>query len=141
MEPELDDLETELLDRLFSDIRDSLIHRRETRADADDAATAEAVLKDELEELLSMYGVEVDAASFYRLFYYLFRSFRGFGKLDPLMADPHIEDISCDGYDLPPFVYHDEYTDIETNVKFDAESLDNFVVRLAQHSGRHISIG
>ncbi len=141
VEPELDDLETALLDRLFSDIRDSLIHRRDTRADTDDAATAETVLKDELEELLSMYGVEIEVASFYRLFYYLFRSFRGFGKLDPLMADPHIEDISCDGYDLPLFVYHDEYTDIETNVAYAEEELDNLVVRLAQQSGRHVSIG
>ncbi|MFC4449773.1 type II/IV secretion system ATPase subunit [Halorussus aquaticus] len=140
VEPELDDLETELLDRLFSDIRNSLIHRRETREDAD-AATAETVLKEELRELLSMYGVEVDVASFYRLFYYLFRTFRGFGKLNPLMADPHIEDVSCDGYDLPLFVYHDEYTDIETNVVYDREELDNLVVRLAQQSGRHVSIG
>jgi flagellar protein FlaI len=57
------------------------------------------------------------------------------------MRDPHIEDISCDGYDLPIFVYHDEYTDIETNVSFSQAELDNFVVRLAQHSGRHISVG
>jgi len=151
VEPELDDLETELLDRLFSDIRDSLIHRREARAAGGDGededgdgpgdGSPEAVLKEELRELLSMYGVDVDEASFYRLFYYLFRSFRGFGKLDPLMHDPHIEDISCDGYDLPLFVYHDEYTDIETNVVYAREELDNLVVRLAQQSGRHVSIG
>ncbi|WP_135826924.1 type II/IV secretion system ATPase subunit [Halorussus ruber] len=153
VEPELDDLETELLERLFSDMRDSLIHRREAREagdDEDDGGSRDAknpdkdpetVLKEELRELLSMYGVEVDEASFYRLFYYLFRSFRGFGKLDPLMADPHIEDISCDGYDLPLFVYHDEYTDIETNVVYAREELDNLVVRLAQQSGRHVSIG
>jgi flagellar protein FlaI len=57
------------------------------------------------------------------------------------MADPHIEDISCDGYGLPIFVYHDEYTDIETDVSFTADELDNYVVRLAQQSGRHISVG
>ncbi|PSP55179.1 type II secretion system protein [Halobacteriales archaeon QS_1_67_19] len=142
VEPELDDLETELLDKLFTDIRDSLIHRREAAPDApEDRADPERVLKDELRELLSVYGVEVDAASFYRLFYYLYRSFRGFGKLDPLMADPHIEDISCDGYDIPVFVYHDEYTDIETNVTYGRDELDDFVVRLAQESGRHVSIG
>ena len=141
VEPELDDLEAELLDRLFEDVRDSLVNRRAsgdaTAADAD----PEAVLKAELGDLLSVYGVEVDPASFYRLFYYLYRSFQGFGKLDPLMADPHIEDISCDGYDLPLFVYHDEYTDIETNVAYTEAELDNLVIRLAQQSGRHVSIG
>jgi len=147
VEPDLDDLETELLDRLLDDIRDSLIHRRETAAegDPDGEATAERVaetaLKAELRELLSVYGVEVDPASFYRLFYYLHRSFRGFGRLDPLLADPRIEDISCDGYDLPIFVYHDDYTDIETNIAYGRRELDNLVMRLAQRSGKHVSIG
>ncbi|WP_458206337.1 type II/IV secretion system ATPase subunit [Haladaptatus sp. NG-SE-30] len=136
VEPELDEFETELLDRLFSDLRESLIYRREMGG-----KTAEGVLRDELRELLEVYGVEVDAASYYRLFYYLFRAFRGFGKLDPLMHDPHIEDISCDGYDLPIFVYHDEYNDIETNIVYAEHELDSLVVRLAQQSGQHVSVG
>ncbi|WP_458185424.1 type II/IV secretion system ATPase subunit [Haladaptatus sp. NG-WS-4] len=136
VQPELDEFETDLLDRLFSDLRESLIYRREI-----DDNTAETVLRDELRELLEVYGVEVDATTFYRLFYYLFRSFRGFGKLDPLMHDPHIEDISCDGYDLPIFVYHDEYNDIETTVVYAEQELDSLVVRLAQQSGQHVSVG
>ncbi|MFW5917496.1 MAG: type II/IV secretion system ATPase subunit, partial [Halorubrum sp.] len=47
----------------------------------------------------------------------------------------------CDGYDLPIFVYHDEYTDVETNVSFARGELDNYVIRLAQQSGRHVSVG
>ncbi|MFB6197595.1 MAG: type II/IV secretion system ATPase subunit, partial [Halobacteriaceae archaeon] len=38
-------------------------------------------------------------------------------------------------------VYHDEYDDIETNISFNPDQLDSFVIRLAQQSGRHISIG
>ncbi len=136
VEPELDEFEAELLDRLFSDLRESLIYRREMGDQ-----TAEDVLRDELRELLEVYGVEVDSATFYRLFYYLFRAFRGFGKLDPLMHDSHIEDISCDGYDLPLFVYHDEYNDIGSNVAYGEEELDSLVVRLAQQSGQHVSVG
>ncbi|SIR02559.1 flagellar protein FlaI [Haladaptatus litoreus] len=136
VEPELDEFEAELLDRLFSDLRESLIYRREMGGQ-----TAEDVLRDELRELLEVYGVEVDSATFYRLFYYLFRAFRGFGKLDPLMHDPHIENISCDGYDLQLFVYHDEYNDIESNVAYGEEELDSLVVRLAQQSGQHVSVG
>ncbi|WP_227354733.1 type II/IV secretion system ATPase subunit [Haladaptatus salinisoli] len=136
VEPELDEFEADLLDRLFSDLRESLIYRREMGGN-----TAEDVLRDELRELLEVYGVDVDAAGYYRLFYYLFRAFRGFGKLDPLMHDPHIEDVSCDGYDLPIFVYHDEYNDIETNVAYAEDELDSLVVRLAQQSGQHVSVG
>jgi len=136
VEPHLDDFEQDLLDTLYDDIRDALIY--EATYDPDDR---EAVLKAQMQRLLSEYAVEIDPNAFYRLFYYLHRAFEGFEKLDPLMQDPHIEDISCDGYDLPLFVYHTEYTDIETNVSYGEAELDSFVVRLAQQSGRHISIG
>jgi flagellar protein FlaI len=136
VEPELDEYEHALLETLFEDVRDPLVYRRDL-----DAEDTEVVLDQALHEHLERYGADVDMTTYHKLYYYLWRAFRGYGKLDPVMHDPHVEDISCDGYDLPLFVYHDEYTDIETNVKFDAESLDNFVVRLAQHSGRHISIG
>ncbi|MFB6081485.1 MAG: type II/IV secretion system ATPase subunit [Halanaeroarchaeum sp.] len=136
VEPELSRFERDLLEDLFEDIRETLVYRAEF--DPDDP---EAVLKSQLADLLEQYGIEIDMNAFYRLFYYLYRSFEGFEKIDPLMNDPHIEDVSCDGYDIPLFVYHDEYTDIETNRSFGEEELDSFVIRLAQQSGRHISIG
>ncbi|MFB6091529.1 MAG: type II/IV secretion system ATPase subunit [Haloquadratum sp.] len=135
IEPELDDFEMALLSRVRTDIRDPLLYR----TDAD--PTAEETLRSELKTLLEQYGVTVTMRTFHALLYYLDRDFRGFDRIDPLMHDPHIEDISCDGYDLPIFVYHDEYTDIETNVVYGAEDLDDFVIRLAQESGRHISVG
>ena len=134
VEPALSDLERRLLDRLFDEVRDPLLYREDVAEDP------EAALREELHERLEEYGVSVAEESFYRLFYYLYRAFQGYGKLDPLMHDPHIEDISCDGPGLPVFIYHDQYTDIETSVTYDREELDNFVIQLAQQSGRHISV-
>lgn len=136
VEPELDSFERELLRNLFSDIRDALIYRGQY-----DAENASAALREQIIELLQEYGVSIDTNAFHRLYYYLYREFEGFGKIDPLMNDSHIEDVSCDGYELPIFVYHDEYDDIETNISFVEEELDSFVIRLAQQSDRHISIG
>jgi len=52
-----------------------------------------------------------------------------------------LEDISCNGYNLPLFVYHRDYSNIETNVVFqDPEELDSFIISLAQQCGKHISI-
>ncbi|WP_254862116.1 type II/IV secretion system ATPase subunit [Halovivax gelatinilyticus] len=135
VEPSLTDEESALLSTVLEDVRDPLIYRESA---VDDIETR---LADAVGELLERYGVDVGVETFYRLFYYVYRDFQGYGRLDPIMNDPHVEDISCDGYDLPIFVYHDEYTDIETTVSFDADALDGFVVRLAQRSGRHISIG
>jgi flagellar protein FlaI len=135
VEPTLSAFEADLRERVVEDVRDPLLYR------SDGAPTTEATLREELRTLLGQYGVEVTAREFHVLLYYLMRDFRGFGKVDPLMHDPHIEDVSCDGYDLPIFVYHDSYTDIETNVQFSKEALDSYVIRLAQQSGRHISVG
>ena len=134
VEPSLTDFESELLDRLYEDIRGPLIY-----SDAVDT-DPERALREELHDRLEEYGVVIEAETFYRLFYYLYRSFQGYGRIDPLMHDPAIEDISCDGSELPIFVYHDEYTDIETSVVFGEAELNNFVIQLAQRSGRHVSV-
>jgi len=133
VEPELDRFERDLLDRVVDDIRDPLLYREGT-------GRTDETLRTELEGLLEGYGVDIGMDTFHALAYYLYRDFRGYGKVDPFLNDRHIEDISCDGYDLPIFVYHDDYTDIETNVSFGKSALDNYVIRLAQQSGRHISV-
>jgi flagellar protein FlaI len=135
VEPDLDEFERDLLDRVVDDIRDPLLYREGA------GKTDEATLREELTGLLEGYGVDAGMDTFHALAYYLYRDFRGYGKVDPLLNDRHIEDVSCDGYDLPIFVYHDEYTDIETNVSFGKSELDNYVIRLAQQSGRHVSVG
>ena len=135
VEPDLDEFERDLFDRIVDDIRDPLLYREGT------GRTDEETLRHELSGLLEGYGVDVGMDTFHSLAYYLYRDFRGYGKIDPLLNDRHIEDVSCDGYDLPIFVYHDEYTDIETNISFPKSELDNYVIRLAQQSGRHVSVG
>ena len=134
VEPSLDEFERDLLDRLFEDIRGPLIYREDV-SDDPEAALA-AALRDRIEE----YGVVVEPETFYRLLYYLYRSFLGYGRIDPLMHDPDIEDISCDGAGLPIFAYHDAYTDIETSVVYEEGELNDFVIQLAQRSGRHVSV-
>jgi len=146
VEPTLDTVEADLLETLYEDVRAPLLYGDEADMDARDEeavgeAGTEAVLQAELRDRLEEYGVDVDIAGFYRLFYYLWRRFRGFGRIDALMHDSLIEDISCDGYGLPLYAYHEDYQDVETNVSFGEEELDSFVIRLAQQSGRHVSVG
>jgi flagellar protein FlaI len=72
--------------------------------------------------------------------YYLERDLLGFGSLNTLMADYRIEDISCDGVNVPIFVWHRKYESIPTNVRFlNKEGLDDYIVKLAHKSGKHVS--
>jgi len=75
--------------------------------------------------------------------YYIFRDFIGLGRIEPLLKDPNLEDISCDGVGIPIYVYHKDprFASMRTNIKFDsAEELDKFVMKLAERCGKTISI-
>jgi len=94
------------------------------------------VTRIKLEHALHMHKVD-----FERIMYYIERDFAGLGLIQPLMNDPMLEDISCDGPQIPIFVYDREHESLRTNVFFtDDNQLDAFVIQLAQKCGKHISI-
>ncbi|MGD6808084.1 MAG: type II/IV secretion system ATPase subunit [Candidatus Bathyarchaeia archaeon] len=78
--------------------------------------------------------------SWYKILYHAERDLVGFGKIDPLMRDPNIEDISCDGVNKPVYIWHRQFESIETNLLLESdEILDNMVVKLVHMSGKHVS--
>jgi len=73
--------------------------------------------------------------------YYLERDIAGFGKIDPLLSDSYVEDISCNGVNRAIYLWHRKYENIRTNLSFvDEEELDSFIMRLAHKAGKHVSI-
>jgi flagellar protein FlaI len=78
--------------------------------------------------------------SWYKILYHAERDLVGFGKIDPVMHDPNIEDISCDGVNKPVYIWHRKFESIETNLQFESdEDLDNLVVKLVHMAGKHVS--
>ncbi len=76
-----------------------------------------------------------------RILYHLERDFIGYGIVDVPMNDSEVEDISCDGVGIPLYIYHRKYGSIRSNMKFhDSKELDDYVIWLAQRSGKHISV-
>lgn len=74
------------------------------------------------------------------VYYYLIRDLSGYGPLDPIMHDPGIEDINCNGENLPVFVFHRVYGSIQTSVVFSSGELNQFVLKLAQKSNKQLSL-
>jgi flagellar protein FlaI len=75
--------------------------------------------------------------------YYILRDTIGYGPIEPLMRDPNIEDISCDGHGLPVFIFHRNpfYGGMQTNISFATkDEVDSFVMKLAQKSSKTISV-
>jgi flagellar protein FlaI len=74
------------------------------------------------------------------IFYYVVRDLIGYGPLQAIIEDPEIEDISCNGVDMPIYVWHRMYESIPTNIMFNShQALNDFIVKLAHRSGKHIS--
>ncbi len=96
------------------------------------AVRPEPALLEADRDTLTPYQVE-------KLLYRLQRDFVGYERIDGIKHDINVEDISCDGYESPVFVYHSEYEQIITNVYHGTERLDDFVIKLAQRSGKGIS--
>ncbi|MFY9801076.1 MAG: type II/IV secretion system ATPase subunit, partial [Methanoregula sp.] len=67
--------------------------------------------------------------------------FIGWSRIDALMKDPLLEDISCNGNNIPLFLYHRIYRNIKTNIAFESDVLSSLAIALAQRSGKHVSTG
>ena len=119
----------------------------EQRLDVDlsklNIAEAKDYLKKEIEEILSYFKFRLTSEERRILNYYVNRDFLGMGKIEALMQDPNIEDISCDGVGIPIFVFHrnPKLGSLMTNIVFnDVDELDSFIIRLVQLSGKSISV-
>jgi len=97
-------------------------------------------LREAMNDIIKAYSLPIPREAEDKTFYFVKRDMMGYGKIDVLMNDPNIEDISCDGPGIPLYIYHRRYESMETNIVYaDAASLESYVIRLAQRCGKHIS--
>ena len=137
IEPQVSDAE-----RTSSDfIQDALMNSIDVRLDELDISKVEVFLIERIDQIIKDYKMKVDQVLKTKILYYVKRDFLWYGKIDPLMRDQNIEDISCDGSRLPIFLYHRKYGSLKSNIQFpDEVVLAAFVTQLAQKCGKHISI-
>ncbi len=134
-EPELTPFEETLLNDVYERLRDILSYK-----DMIKGANKKEILTNKVKEIIDKYIHDFDTRSFHKILYYMLRNNIGFGRIDPLMRDAGIEDISCSGPNIPLYLYHRKYENIKTNIIFGEEELNSFVFLLAQRSGKSISI-
>ncbi|MCQ1534701.1 type II/IV secretion system ATPase subunit [Methanosarcina sp. KYL-1] len=135
IEPALTKFEKELLDRIYEDFQDIMILNPTTSR-----FEKEALLIDKALYLLERYKAELSVSAIHRIIYYLRRNLLGYEKINPLLYDPYIEDISCDGVQIPIYLYHTRYFNIESNIAFEEEELDSLVIKMCQLNNKHISV-
>lgn len=137
IEPQLNDKEKNSLNF----IQEKLINSIDIRLDELDNQKVELFLSERISHIVNDYGLMVDEVLKSKILYYVKRDFVWYGPIDPLMRDPQIEDISCDGSGQPIFLFHRKFGSLKSNIQFPDENvLSKFVVMLAQKCGKHISI-
>ena len=104
-------------------------------------ANPDAYLRTAMDKVIKSYGMKINKKSKSKIFYYLRRDLIGYGEMDVLMNDANVEDISCDGTNVPIFAYHRKFESVETTCLWpDDHSLESYVIKLAQRCGKHISV-
>ena len=128
---ELDDLET-----IKTVLQRALNINRETLDE-----TQEDFLKQAVDDILNSYRLPSRKSNRAKIHYYIERDMIGYGKIETMMRDPNIEDVSCDGPGVEIFVYHRRFESLRTNVMWEDElELEQYIIRMAQRCGKHISI-
>jgi flagellar protein FlaI len=85
-------------------------------------------------------SISIAPDQYIKTMYYIFRNFVGFNEIEPLLRDPWLEDIGCDGVGVPLYVVHRKYGSIKTNIVFEkVEKLREFVIKLSERCGRYVS--
>ena len=138
----LDELQLDPLERsVYRRILDILL--AEIESPKEEIADPRRFFAEEAKKIVDKYRISLGwlpDVSWYKILYHAERDLVGFGQIDPLMRDPNIEDISCDGVQRSVYVWHRIYESIETNIEFQSdEELDNIVVKLVHMAGKHVS--
>jgi flagellar protein FlaI len=139
VEPKLDERMKEIIKK----VKELIEQRLDVDLSKLNLAKAKEYLRLHIEDVIRYFKFRLSDEEVEIIRYYIERDFLGLGKIEALMRDPNIEDISCDGVNIPVFVFHRDprLGSIPTNVVFeDADELDSFIIKLSQLSGKSISI-
>ncbi|MCX6818017.1 MAG: type II/IV secretion system ATPase subunit [Candidatus Aenigmarchaeota archaeon] len=138
VEPQISDREREIIEFVKKEL--------EERLDIDFMKLGEIRAKELLTEeiksiILRIRGMDPGKSDVIR--YYVQRDIIGLGRIEPLMRDKNIEEVSCDGEKIPLYIYHRNplFGSTVTNTVFDdADDLDTFVMKMSQKCGKSISV-
>jgi len=137
IEPVLTEDEEELLKLIKETLEKTLEYEWEKLSVMD----KKTYLEKSVDSFIKSRGMSIEPISKDKISYFISRDFVGYGPIDALMNDTHVEDVSCDGVGIPLFVFHNKFESIKTNIIFEDENdLNSFVVNLGQRCGKQLSV-
>src|SRR5579875_1909073 len=143
VEPPLSGEERAALSQIMEELYFSMEPVDEEAAGAPSQRGAEYVVRNVLKAARKVGKLELFRGDRGKLVYYTSREM-GYSIVHPLIVDPDVEEIECNGYDRPLTVVHRRYSNyprLTTNVQFaDERVLRRFVQRLAAKAGKSVNV-
>jgi len=139
--PELSDVERRVVDFIRSWFVDR--YPRPVSDTGELSVIIEGAVDKFAPKLLRKWGKvkEVGKESIERIKYVARRDIVGYGKLEPVLKDPNIEDIHVLGIGKPVYVWHREYENLPTNIYFlSPDDLNRHLQKLMLASGKFVSL-
>lgn len=133
-EPPISKKEKTILLETYAHLRDIIIYD-DTEAGRNTRIDPSAVAR-----IIRSFDPDIGEDRVAILNYYINRDLTGYGPLETLMRDPALEDISCNGNDLPVFIFHRAYGSLPTSIVFSEAELNQFVLKLAQKANKQLSL-
>jgi archaeal flagellar protein FlaI len=134
VEPAISRKEKTILMETYAHLRDIIIYD-DTEKGRDERIDPGAVSR-----IIRQFDPDITEDRIAVLNYYIRRDLSGYGPLEVLMRDPALEDLSCNGHDLPVFIFHRTYGSLPTSIVFTEAELNQFVLKLAQKANKQMSL-
>jgi flagellar protein FlaI len=143
-EPHLKEEEQETLEEVKEKIEESMDEEElplEEKTMFSKSKKMKNYLKKSFNNIIELYDIDVKEKRKPIVVYHLECDLLGLGRSDAIIRDPYVEDIGCNGPNVPLYLYHRVFGSMKTNVVYTNElELNKFIFKLAQISGRHISV-
>lgn len=97
-------------------------------------------LEKNVKVFLNELQITLSRDAYLKIMYYVYRDFVGLENIEPFMNDYFIEDIECNGINVPIYVVHRKFRNLRTSISFTSnKEVAAFVEKLAQRCGQYIS--
>jgi flagellar protein FlaI len=137
IEPLLSERENSLLEKIKADLTELIDVEISSIRNREQSIT---YMEEKVAGVLQDNGMSLTPDEYIKIMYFVIRDFVGFNEIDPLMHDPYIEDIGCDGLNVPIYIVHRRFGSVETSIIYkNSDYLENFVIKLSERCGRYVS--
>ncbi len=142
VEPPLTDEDRKILSLLSDRLRDEILREKKLIEEVVKPypLIPERLVEDYVRKALRELKLKLPDHVLRKYMYYIVRDVVGFGKIDPLLRDPYIEDININGPGRPVYIWHALYEHMRTNIVYDtSEEIYQLIVKISQFVGRNVS--